>query len=90
MVSSLVSDQEDTSAFEEDPEDFADEQGLLARSVYISTYPTNSAIRLFLARLLWIGTVGLWDSTIGINVAIDRRGECDSEAWKMLSRRILI
>lgn len=35
MISSLVTEEESSSLVEEDPEDFADEQGLLARCLYI-------------------------------------------------------
>ena len=44
MLSSLIQDQSDQPSAEEDPEDFAEEQGLLGRSV-------NSAAGIYVGHL---------------------------------------
>ena len=53
MLSSLIQDQSDQPSTEEDPEDFAEEQGLLGRSVnsaagiYFQFYAQEKYFRIF-------------------------------------------
>ena len=53
MLSSLIQDQSDQPSTEEDPEDFAEEQGLLGRSVnsaagiYFQFYAQEKYLRSF-------------------------------------------
>jgi vacuolar protein sorting-associated protein 35 len=45
MLSSLIQDQSDQPSAEEDPEDFAEEQGLLGRSVNLADGTDRSSKR---------------------------------------------